>query len=123
MRRVIKWSIPLLLIAIGLLWPLVLPGGHDEAPANDPVVFTRYKVDMVVNADGRLDAVETITANFPGDRHGLLNFWPVDNQNFSSVRQIPEVTSILLDGERVSYQMSWEEGKRFRVAKIGDPDK
>ena len=28
MRRVIGWSIPLVLIAIGLLWPLVFKGGH-----------------------------------------------------------------------------------------------
>ena len=27
MRRVIGWSIPLVLIAIGLLWPLVFNGG------------------------------------------------------------------------------------------------
>ena len=33
-----------------------------------------------------------------------------------------EVTSILMDGEPVPYQMLWEDGDRFRVAKIGDPD-
>ena len=38
------------------------------------------------------------------------------------MRQEPEVTSILLDGEWVPYQMLWEDGERFRVAKIGDPD-
>ena len=123
MRRVIGWSIPLVLIAFGLLWPLVFTGGHDESPASDPVVFSNYKVDLVVSADGRLDAVETITAEFPGDRHGLFKFWPVDNQNVPRVRQIPDVTSIMLDGHSVPYQMLWEDGKRFRVAKIGDPEK
>ena len=29
---------------------------------------------------------------------------------------------MLLDGEPAPYRMLWEDGKRFRVAKIGDPD-
>ena len=37
-------------------------------------------------------------------------------------RQKPELTSILLDGEPAPYQLLWEDGDRFRVAKIGDPD-
>ena len=76
MRRVIGWSIPLVLIAFGLLWPLVFTGGHDESPASDPVVFSNYKVDLVVSADGRLDAVETITAEFPGDRQACSSSGP-----------------------------------------------
>jgi hypothetical protein len=68
MRRVLAWSIPLVLIAIGLLWPLVFRGESEAGPANDPVVFSNYRADFVVNADGRLDAVETITAEFPGGR-------------------------------------------------------
>ena len=79
MRRVIAWSIPLMLIAIGLLWPLVIKGGPANGlPADDPVVFSNFKADFVVNADGRLDAVETITAEFPSGRHGL--FWLVADQ-------------------------------------------
>ena len=76
MRRVIGWSIPLVLIVIGLLWPLVFKGGGDqELPADDPVVFSNFKADYRVNADGSLDAVETITAEFPGGRHGLFRCW------------------------------------------------
>ena len=73
MRRVFAWSIPLLLIAIGLLWPLLTNSASGEGlPADDPVVFSNFKADFVVNADGRVDAVETITAEFPGGRHGLF---------------------------------------------------
>ena len=98
-------------------------GASSEASdVADPVVFSNYKVDFIVSAGGRLDAVETITAEFPGGRHGLFKYWEVDNQNSPRVRQTPEVTSILLDGERVPYEMLWEGGERFRVAKIGDPD-
>ena len=98
-------------------------GVSEASDVADPVVFSNYKADFVVNRDGRLDAVETITAEFPGGRHGIFQWWDIANQNNPGVRQQPEITSILLDGEPVSYQMMWEGGERFRVAKIGDPDR
>ena len=110
------------LIAVGVLWPLVFRPGAEASDASDPVVFSNYDADFTVSEDGRLDAVETITGEFPSGRHGIFKYWEVDNQNNSGVRQTPEVTSILLDGEPVPYQMLWEGGERFRVAKIGDPD-
>ena len=123
MRRVIGWSIPLVLIMIGLLWPLVLKGGHDqELPADDPVVFSSFKADFRVNADGAMDAVETITADFPGGRHGLFQFWDTANPNTPYVRQVPDIQSVRIDGAAAPYRMLWQDGKRLRVAKIGDPD-
>ena len=65
MWRVIRWLIPLALITFGLLWPLVFRGDSAASDVSDPVVFSNYKADFVVNRDGRLDAVETITAEFP----------------------------------------------------------
>ena len=123
MRRILAWSIPLALIVFGLLWPLVFRGGSEASDISDPVVFSNYKADFVVSADGRLDAVETITGEFPSSRHGIFRYWDVANQNSPRVRQKPEITSVLLDGEIVPYQMLWEDGQRFRVAKIGDPDR
>ena len=123
MRRIFGWLILLGLIAVGLLWPLVFRGvGGDDSPATDPVVITDYDADFTVADDGTLDAVETITGEFPSGRHGIFRYWDVANQNSPRVRQTPEITSILLDGEPVPYQMLWEDGERFRVAKIGDPD-
>jgi Predicted membrane protein (DUF2207) len=122
MARVIKWLIPLALITFGLLWPLVFRGGSAASGVDDPVVFTDYKANFVVNAQGRLDAVETITADFPEGRHGIFRYWDIANQNNPRVRQKPEITSILLDGQAAPAQMLWEDGERFRVAKIGDPD-
>ncbi|KUH90330.1 DUF2207 domain-containing protein [Mycobacterium sp. IS-1556] len=123
MRRLFAWSITVLLLAFGLLWPVIFTGGgSDAAPVDDPVVITDYNMDIVVDGNGRLDAVETITADFPGGRHGIFRYWDVTNPNSPHVRQTPKIKSILLDGESVSYQMLWEDGERFRVAKIGDPD-
>ncbi|MGE2721597.1 DUF2207 domain-containing protein, partial [Mycolicibacterium celeriflavum] len=124
MLRRFVWSITLLVLAFGVVWPVIFSGrGADAEPTADPVVITHYDADFVVGADGRLQAVETITATFPGDRHGLFRFWDVVNQNDVHVRQVPEIESISLDGKSVPYQMLWEEGRRFRVAKIGDPDR
>ena len=122
MRRLIGWSIPLVLIAIGLLWPLVFKGGHEALPADDPVVFSNFKADFRVNADGSLSAVETITAQFPSGRHGLFQYWDTSNQNHPYVRQVPDIASVKIDGVPAPYQMLWLDGTRFRVAKIGDPD-
>ena len=110
MWRVIRWLIPLALITFGVLWPLVFRGGSAAPTVSDPVVFSNYQADFVVNGDGRLDAVETITAEFPGGRHGIFRYWDVANQNSPRVRQKPEITSILLDGEPAPYQMLWEDG-------------
>ena len=87
MRRVFLSLIPLALITFGLLWPLVFQGGSAASNVDDPVVFSNYKADFVVNKDGRLDAVETITAEFPGGRHGIFRYWDVANQNSTHVRQ------------------------------------
>jgi len=123
MGRVIRWLISLALITFGLLWPVVLSSSSEASDIEDPVVFSNYRAHFAVNRDGRLDAVETITAEFPSGRHGIFQWWDISNQNNPGLRQKPEINSILLDGEPVSYQMMWEGGERFRVAKIGDPDR
>ena len=122
MRRVIGWSILLVLILFGLLWPLVIKGGGESVPVDDPVVFSNYKADYRVNPDGNLDVVETVTAQFPSDRHGLFWLWPTSNKNDPYVRQVADVKSVTLDGAPAPYRMLWTEGKQFRVAKVGDPD-
>ncbi len=123
--RLLKAAIPLLLIALGLLWPVVFAGGGSAGtPGEDPVVISDFSMNATVDGAGDMTAVETITTQFYStDRHGIFRYWDVANQNDSHVRQKPEVTSILLDGQPVPYQMLWEDGKRFRVAKIGDPDR
>ena len=122
MGRVIRSLILLALIMSGLLWPLAFRGAATASDIDDPVVFTDYKANFVVNNQGRLDAVETITADFPEGRHGIFRYWDIANQNNPGVRQRPDIASILLDGQPAPYQMLWEDGQRFRVAKIGDPN-
>ncbi|TQR84631.1 DUF2207 domain-containing protein, partial [Mycobacterium hodleri] len=122
MKRIFGWLVLVILIAAGLLWPLVFGSVGASVAADDPVVIGDYRADFTVAADGRLNAVETIRGEFPSGRHGLFRYWDVANPNSPRVRQEPTVTSILMDGEPVPYQLLWESGDRFRVAKIGDAD-
>ena len=122
--RALAWSISLLLITVGLLWPVIFGALPQAAgPASDPVVITNFRGDFVVDRDGRLEATETITTRFPSGRHGIFRYWDVANQNDSHIRQVPQVTEILLDDQPVPYKMLWQNQQRFLVAKIGDPDR
>ena len=87
------------------------------------MVITNFRGDFVVDRDGRLEATEIITTWFPSGRHGIFRYWDVANQNDSHIRQVPQVTEILLDDQPVPYKMLWQNQQRFLVAKIGDPDR
>ena len=89
---------------------------------DDPVVFSNYKADFIVNAGGRLDAVETITAEFPSGRHGLFRYWAVTTRTTPGCGRSRRSPRSCSTANAVPYQMLWEDGERFRVAKIGDPD-
>ena len=120
-RRAIWLTIAALFVAVGVLWPLPFSGLSQAGPADDPVTISDFQADFRIDAAGNLDAVETITGEFPGSRHGIFRYWDVANPNDSGVRQEPNVISVLMDGAPMQYKMLWEDGDRFRVAKIGDP--
>ena len=61
MRRVIGWSIPLVLIAFGLLWPLVFTGEHRGA--------ARRRPGDVQQLQGRLPRQRQRQARRGGDHH------------------------------------------------------
>lgn len=119
----LRWPIALLVIAIAVLTPLFITVYVEPTDVSDPVVFSEYRADFTVAADGTLDATETITAEFPLWRHGLFRYWDVANPNDPHIRQPPDITDIAVDGAPVPYELSWEDNRRFRVAKIGDPDR
>lgn len=120
--RMIARLVPVLLIALGLLWPALFAGSSQGAPVDDPVTITSLRADFTVDRDGLLQATETVTAEFPSGRHGIFRFWDISNPNDTRVRQIPDVVEISLDGQSVPYEMLTREKGRIVVAKIGDPD-
>jgi len=112
-----------LLTAVGLMWPLLaglVDTSQDAGP--DPVSITEYAADFTVDEDGRLTATEEITAEFPPGRHGIFRFWDLRDPSDSNVRLVPEDIEVELDDGPVPTDLMWQVGRRYRVAKIGDPD-
>ena len=118
--RVFRWLAAAALIAVGVFWPLVLARQPGAAPDTDLVRFSDYAADFVVDSDGNLNAVEKITAEFPGDRHGIFRYWNVDNAFAPGARQEPTNISVLLDGKPVQTEVYWEN-PQLKTARIGDP--
>ena len=113
----------ILLTAIGLLWPLAGSLFSTTAgAADDPVVITELRSAFTVAADGHMAVTEQITADFPGDRHGIFRYWDVSDPSDPSARHIPTIREITVDGAPAQFETYWEDGRRFLVAKIGDPD-
>lgn len=79
--RWVRWLIPLLIIAFGVLWPVLFNGGSGGDAGSDPVTIADYRAEFRVDADGNLEATEWITGVFPGNRHGIFRYWDVANPN------------------------------------------
>ena len=125
-RRKAVWLIDCGVVALtvfGVLWPLFFAGDSGGGPASDPVSITNYRADYIVDAQGQLTATETITARFPDGRHGIFRYWDTTDPNEPRVRQVPHVTSVLMDDEHVDVEFSWKALERFWVAKIGSPSR
>ncbi|ALG83316.1 DUF2207 domain-containing protein [Gordonia phthalatica] len=124
MKRVVLTLIAVLVTAVGLLWPVIANAGSGSTDAGvDPVVITDYAADLTLADNGRLTATETLTTEFPGwDKHGIFRFWDVADAADAEVRYVPQDISVTMDGQSVPFEMSSEQGGRFKVAKIGDPD-
>ena len=122
--RLFKWLIPLALITFGLLWPVVFTRRRRQA-------IRRRRSGGVQQLQGATSS-STATASstpwrrsppsFPAAGTASSGTGTSPTRTTRGCGRQPEVTSILLDGEPVPYQMLWEGGERFRVAKIGDPD-
>lgn len=107
-----------------LLWPVLeYLGDTDSAAVFDPVVVTDYRAELSVDRDGTLTATETLTASFPDDRHGIFRFWDVRDPSDDHVRLIPYDITVTRDGHDEPTDLVWQQGRAFRVAKIGDPDR
>lgn len=123
-RNIVRFVLLAVLI-VGITAPAVFsPPRTESAPsAPDPVTITDYSARYDVARDGTVRAVETIVAEFPEGRHGIFRYWDIADAKNPHVRYIPRDISISLNGHDAPYEMLWENGRQFRVAKIGDPDR
>lgn len=125
MKRVLLRLVLTLVTAGLVVAPAVAAMNDDSDPGpapKDPVTVTTYAADFLVVADGGLVGKETVTAQFPAGRHGIYRYWDVTDRSDPRVRLDPQDVSVTMDGRDVPLELSWEDGRRQRVARIGDPD-
>ncbi|WP_134738103.1 DUF2207 domain-containing protein [Nocardioides sp. 503] len=125
MRRLVTILISVLVLVGIACLPALFNGGPDgdEETESEPTSITQYDATFDVADDGDLNAVETITVDFPvGDRHGIFRFWDLTDTNDPHTRLDVENISVTMDGGDVPVDESTEQGGQILVAKIGDPD-
>lgn len=124
MRRLVMIIISLLVLLGIACIPVLFFGdsGSDDGTYEETNI-TSYVATFDVASNGDLDVVETLTVNFPGGgKHGIFRFWDRVDPNTEGARRTVEDVDVTLDGDDVDFEMSREDGGRFQVAKIGDPD-
>jgi len=102
----------LLIVALAAMWPVAaayIPS-DDEAIAPDPVTITNYRADMEIDENGRLEAVETLTTQFPLLRHGIFRF-DLSDPSDGYVRLVPRDIEVTMDGRKVPFELLWEKGR------------
>src|SRR5690348_7622706 len=78
-----------------------------------------YQADFTVNADGRLEASETLTVTFSELRHGIFRFFDTRDPNFSHNRLVPTDIRVVRDGNPEPFEVLKENHGRYRNIKIG----
>lgn len=120
MRRTVLRLAALVGAAALLLLPAVATvGTGPSSTAPDPVTIASYDATYKVSTDGVLTGTETIVADFPFGRHGIFRYWDLQDAGDPHVRLTPRDFEVTRDGEQEPYTMLWEQGRRYRVAKIG----
>ncbi|MFL6090329.1 MAG: DUF2207 domain-containing protein [Aeromicrobium sp.] len=110
--------------ALAVLFIPVIAGlaSSSTSTAPDPVTITSYDAVYRVDTHGLLTATEKIVGDFPYGRHGIFRYWDLQDAADKHVRLRPQDFTVTRDGSPEPYQLLWEQGRRFRVAKIGSAD-
>lgn len=124
MRRPVIAVISLLVLVGVFCLPALFysTGGVDDGSYEETRI-TRYQARFDVADDGDLDVVETLTVSFPSDgKHGIFRFWDRTDPNDDTARRTVEDVEVTYDGRDVPFEEYREQGGRYQVARIGDPD-
>jgi len=122
-RRRRRWLVATpFIVLVGIFWPLIYLVPMDSTAKSEPVKITNYTARYDVSAAGDLSAVETVTADFPNGRHGIFRFWDVVDPRDPTLRYVPTIESVTMDGHPEPTQVYSQNADRYTVAKIGNPD-
>ncbi|WP_203336239.1 DUF2207 family protein [Nocardioides limicola] len=109
-----------LLLAIPLGIALV---PSDDTPRHDPAQIRSLSAQFHLSDTGELRAHETLAVDLPGGRRGIFWWWDVTDTTDPQVRHRPKLDSVRRNGNKEQVKLSWEKGRQFRVARIGDPER
>lgn len=96
----IWWLAPFVILfaLVGLFWPLLFSGANSASQSSDPAIFDKFKAEFVIDNNGNAQVTQTIDANFPTSRHGLYEFFDIDDRSDKGVRYEPTIESVTRDG-------------------------
>jgi hypothetical protein len=122
MKRLVTIVLGIAVVLLVLALPLALYGVSFDDEVSEPTTITSYAAVFDVDEDGDLAAVETITVDFPGGRHGIFRFFDKADSSAPNARRIPHDIKVTMDGKDVPVDLQSAERGRYVNAKIGDPD-
>jgi hypothetical protein len=111
-----------LVALVALLWPAFAQERGNPTGVDDPVTVTDYTASLVVDREGTLRATERVTTEMPAGRHGIFRFWDVSDGSDPNVRLVPEDIEVTQDGGDAEVDYTWQHSRRYRTARIGDPE-
>ncbi|EGD54625.1 DUF2207 domain-containing protein [Gordonia neofelifaecis] len=122
MKRFVLSLVVAIATVIGLFWPVIANSSPSGDTTVDTAVITDYNADFTLARDGQLTVDEVLTVDLPSGKHGIFQFWDVSDADPANkgVRYRPQDIAITMDGQPVPFELSEEQGGRFKVARIGD---
>ncbi|HEX4189749.1 MAG TPA: DUF2207 domain-containing protein, partial [Marmoricola sp.] len=123
MKKVAAWVLGLIVLAAVVGIGAVNFSTSQASPVRDSSTITSYQADFDVSSAGVLKAVETLTVNFPVDKHGIFRFFDVRDPHHSVNRLIPTHIRVSMDGGSEPFSVSKTGRGRYRYVKIGDADR
>ncbi|MBZ5734571.1 DUF2207 domain-containing protein [Nocardioides sp. TRM66260-LWL] len=123
MRRLVGTLLGLLVLAIAVVAPALLPDGAG-GEASEPTTIEGYRATYDVGADGVLRVTEDLSVRFPdADRHGIFRFFDRALDGDPARRVGLRDVRVTLDGGRTPVEVSDDGHGRRTLVRIGDPDR
>ncbi|GAA1165334.1 DUF2207 domain-containing protein [Nocardioides aquiterrae] len=122
MKRVVGYLVGLAVLCLVLVVPALIRSGGDAAIDSD-ISIDSYRATLDVDENGDLTVDETLDVAFlVGGKHGIFRYWDRRDPNAPHARRDPHDVVVTMDGQDVPVELSDESGRRYLVARVGDPN-
>lgn len=122
MKRAAGYLAGLAVLCLVLVVPAFIRSGGDAAIDSD-IAINSYRATFDVAENGDLSVDEKLDVDFlVSGKHGIFRYWDRRDTNAPHARRDPHDVVVTMDGEDVPVELSNESGRRYLVARVGDPD-